>query len=271
MSLANPRRDGPKDVADLLINTIDLAYHPNLMGAAGGPGGPDAPRPSTTGLHPGGRGRHPDRVRRQHLYTLDRERREVTAPGAVTELAARARCGACHRHLRHLRRDSRRRPNPTGVKSVSALSGRVNNQHPRLPDPPGLDRLDHRPAAGRRHAVASTPPAGPTELFGARSTSSCPSRDQAGHNLGPDRRLPPNDWVQGQRTYADCPTRGGTTATTGASAPTPCAWAAPRALFRTVLALLRQCWGASALTTKSKGNRSQVYRLATIVATKEND
>jgi len=36
VSLANRiSTDHPTDIADLLVNTIDLAYHPNLMGAAG--------------------------------------------------------------------------------------------------------------------------------------------------------------------------------------------------------------------------------------------
>lgn len=36
VSLPNLFSDnGPADIADLLINTIDLAFHPNLMGAAG--------------------------------------------------------------------------------------------------------------------------------------------------------------------------------------------------------------------------------------------
>ena len=36
VSLANRiSSDGPTDIADLLINYIDLAFHPNLMGASG--------------------------------------------------------------------------------------------------------------------------------------------------------------------------------------------------------------------------------------------
>ena len=85
------------------------------------------------------------------------------------------------------------------------------------------------------------PPAGRPPCSASTVHSRCPRRDKAGPPPGPDRSLPPKAWdAKAPQTYADCPSRRWNNGVpTGASAPTPCARAAPRDLPGQVLALVQ--------------------------------
>ena len=83
----------PTTAADVLINTINLAYHPNLMAAAGETAVAVARRGLQRGrLCPGRRGRHPDRVRRRTRAgrgAEQRTRRDLRRRGDQPGFAAR--------------------------------------------------------------------------------------------------------------------------------------------------------------------------------------
>jgi hydrogenase small subunit len=163
VSLANRiSTSHPTDVADLLVNTIDLAYHPNLMGAAGDLA-VSALRDASSGpfvlVVEGG---IPTAFGGHTAMLWTEAGVEVTAQSAVMDLAPRAAAVVCVGTCSSFGGIPAAAPNPTGIKSVSSLTG-VNTFNipgcPAHPDwiigtvaqllagsPPALDSL-RRPTA----------------------------------------------------------------------------------------------------------------------------
>jgi len=140
VSLANLiGSSAPSDVADLLINTIDLAFHPNLMGAAGDEavenlntaiaGGPGSYVLAIDGGIPTAFGGHTC-----VLWTDGGQ--EVTAQEAVLSLAPNALAvlaiGTCASFGGIPSAD----PNPTGIVSVRDMAGSKTINIPGCPTHP---------------------------------------------------------------------------------------------------------------------------------------
>lgn len=209
VSLANRvSSSAPVDLADLLINTINLAYHPNLMGAAG-----DLAVQTLRTVDDGSfilavEGGIPTIYNGKTCILWSENGVDVTAMAAVNELAAKATkilsIGTCAAYGGI----PGGAPNPTAVKSVKALTGRSNiiNIPGCPPHPDWIVWTIAQLLAGRNPSLDSS--GRPTELFGATVHSKCPRRDTAwATSLSQTGLCLNNLGCKGQQTYADCPTR----------------------------------------------------------------
>jgi hydrogenase small subunit len=128
VSLANlfSNSKGTKDVADLLINTIDLAFHPNLMGAAGDMAVAELKSASTTegGFVLAVDGGIPTAFEgRTCMLWTEKNGREVTAMEAIQELAPRAAAVLSIGTCASFGGVPAGNPNPTKIQSVSQIAG----------------------------------------------------------------------------------------------------------------------------------------------------
>ncbi|MBE0585352.1 MAG: hydrogenase small subunit, partial [Desulfofustis sp.] len=208
VSLANLFSDsGPTDIVDLLFNTIDLAFHPNLMGAAG-----DL---AVQQLHDTAQGSYvlavdggvPTAFDGHACLLWTEQGQEITAMEAVTRLASGAAAilsiGTCASYGGMPAGN----PNPTGVVSVAELTGRATINIPGCPthpdwivwtvahllsgEMPTLDQYS-RPAAlygSEIHKICPRKGNGEAKTFG--------SADQCLKELG----------CKGPKTKSDCPSR----------------------------------------------------------------
>lgn len=209
VSLANRvSSSAPVDLADLLINTINLAYHPNLMGAAG-----DLAVQTLRSVDKGSfilavEGGIPTIYNGKTCILWSENGVDVTAMAAVNELAAKATkilsIGTCAAYGGI----PGGAPNPTAVKSVKALTGRSNiiNIPGCPPHPDWIVWTIAQLLAGQNPSLDSS--GRPTALFGATVHSKCPRRDTAwATSLSQTGLCLNNLGCKGQQTYADCPTR----------------------------------------------------------------
>jgi hydrogenase small subunit len=198
----------PTDVADLFINEINLAYHPNLMGAAGDLA-VEALNDAASGSYIlAVEGGIPTAFNGHACMLWTEAGKEVTASEAVQRLAPKALAilaiGTCA-SFGGIPAGS---PNPTAVKSVRAITGRPAINIPGCPTHPDwivwvvaqllagvTPRLD---SAGR-----------PWDLFGCESNivhKQCPRREDDGERADGGPCL--EDYgCKGPRTKGDCPTR----------------------------------------------------------------
>jgi len=208
VSLANlVSTSAPVDLADLLINTIDLVYHPTLMGASG-----DLAVQSLRNAEAGTfilavEGGIPTLYNGRTCTLWTENGTDVTALAAVRELAPKAAkvlsigtcasfngvCGA--------------NPNPTGIKSVSAATGVSTINIPGCPTHP--DWIVWTIAQLLAGTVPTLDSLGrPTALFGKTVHSQCSRRGKAwATSLSQTGLCMNNLGCKGQQTYADCPTR----------------------------------------------------------------
>ncbi|HKI50254.1 MAG TPA: iron hydrogenase, partial [Desulfobacteria bacterium] len=138
VSLANlfSNSDGTSNVADLLINTINLAFHPNLMGAAGDLAVTELRNATQGGFVLAVDGGVPTAYGGRTCMLWTENGREVTALEAIQELAPKAAAvlaiGTCASFGGMPGGD----PNPTGVRSVSQISGVSTINIPGCPSHP---------------------------------------------------------------------------------------------------------------------------------------
>jgi len=208
VSLANRiSSSAPVDLADLLINTVDLVYHPTLMAAAG-----DLAVQTLRNAEAGTfilavEGGIPTLYGGKTCTLFTENGADVTALAAVKELAPKAKyvlsvgtcasyggaCGAA--------------PNPTSIQSVSLASGRSTINVPGCPAHP--DWIVWTIA----QLLAGTVPTldsqrRPTALYGATVHSQCSRRSSAwATSLSQTGLCNGNLGCKGRETYADCPTR----------------------------------------------------------------
>lgn len=199
----------PQSVADILISKINLAYHPNVMAAAGDLAVSAAEQAFNTGRYilivEGG---VPAAFGGAACWAWTLDGQDVTFLEAVTGLAGRAvhvlavgTC-ACYGGM------SAAGPNPTGVTGVSQVTGRPVVNIPGCPPHPdwivwGLVQillglpvdLDQ---AGR-----------PVVLYSAKVHDHCPRREaEEAEIFGVDRSCLEELGCRGPECYASCPATG---------------------------------------------------------------
>jgi hydrogenase small subunit len=208
VSLANRiSGDAPVDLADLLINTINLAYHPNLMGAAG-----DLAVETLRTVEAGSfilavEGGIPTQYNGKTCFLWSENGNDVTALAAVKELASKASkvlsIGTCA----SFGGIPGSKPNPTTIQSVKTVTGKSTINIPGCPPHPDwvvwtIAQL----LAGKNPELDSS--GRPKQLFATRVHDTCPRRDtQWATSLGQDGQCMVNLGCKGQQTSADCPTR----------------------------------------------------------------
>jgi hydrogenase small subunit len=198
----------PKDVGDLLINSINLAYHPNLMGAAGDLAVSTLRAAATKDYVLAVEGAIPTAFNGYACVLWTEGGKEVTALQAVRDLSQNAiailSIGTCASFGGIPSAGS----NPTLAKSVSAASGKPTINIPGCPSHPDwvvgtiatllggiIPKLD----SFRR----------PKAYFGSSTIhNQCPRRESDwGLNLGVDQKCLQGFGCKGPNTWGDCPKR----------------------------------------------------------------
>lgn len=190
------------DAGDVLINSINLAYHPNLMGAAG----QTAAQAAYEAYNQGGyvlavEGGVPTAFGGRACWAWTYDGNEETFQSVVTKLAGKAAAilsiGTCAA-WGGIPASGVNIVNPTQVKGVSAVTGKTTINIAGCPPHPDwvvwtivqllLGNNISRDSDGR-----------PTALFGPTVHSQCPRRNN------PERCLAPKG-CRGPETHANCPT-----------------------------------------------------------------
>jgi len=209
VSLANRiSSSAPVDLADLLINTINLAYHPNLMGAAGDLAVQTLRTADNGSFILAVEGGIPTIYNGKTCILWSENGVDVTAMAAVNELAAKATkilsIGTCA----SFGGIPGGAPNPTTVKGVKALTGstKIINIPGCPPHPDWIVWTIAQLLAGQNPTLDSS--GRPTALYGSTVHSKCPRRSQPwATSLSQTGLCLNNLGCKGQQTYADCPSR----------------------------------------------------------------
>ncbi len=208
VSLANLFSDsGPTDIADLLINTIDLAFHPNLMGAAGDLAVQqlkDTAQGSYILVVEGG---IPTAFNGHTCLLWTENGKDVTAMEAVQMLAPNAAAvlsvGTCSSYGGIPAGD----PNPTGIVSVSQMTGIQTINIPGCPTHP--DWIVWTIA----HLLTGEVPSmddrsRPRALYDTEIHKNCPRKGQGeAKTFGIPNQCLKEIGCKGPRTKSDCPSR----------------------------------------------------------------
>lgn len=208
VSLANRiSTSHPTDIADLLINTVNLAYHPNLMGAAG-----DLAVQTLINAEAGKfilavEGAVPTLYNGRTCFVYTQNGSDVTAMQAVTDLASKAAYVLSIGTCASFGGIPAGNPNPTAAKSVKALTGRSTINIPGCPSHP--DWIVGTIASLLAGTVPTLDSYGrPTAYYSRRVHDQCPRRNASwATTFGQEGYCMNNLGCKGQQTYSDCPTR----------------------------------------------------------------
>ncbi len=208
VSLANRRSNSaPVDLADLLINTIDLVYHPNLMGAAGDTAVQQIVNAQAGKFILAVEGGIPTLYNGKTATLWTQNGADVTALSAVQKLAPKASkvlsIGTCA----SFNGISGANPNPTGIKSVSAATGVKTINIPGCPvHPDWVVWTIAQLLTGTTITLDSY--SRPTALYGKTVHSLCTRRNSDwAASLSQTGLCLNNLGCKGRDTYADCSTR----------------------------------------------------------------
>lgn len=197
----------PTDAADVLINYINLAYHPNLSPSAG-----ESVAALIQKVRDSGNfilaveGGVPTKFNGGACYAWSAQGVDVTFAEAVKDLASRASqvlsIGACSA----FGGIPAAPPNPTGVVSVASLTGRSTiNIAGCPPHPDWIVRVIVQLLQGK--AIALDSAGRPTQLFGRTVHSQCPRREREEANtFGIANECLIELGCHGPVTRANCPT-----------------------------------------------------------------
>lgn len=232
VSLANRiSSSAPVDLADLLIHTIDLVYHPTLMGAAGDLAVQTLQKAASGQFILAVEGGIPTLYNGKTCTVYSQNGVDVTALAAVQQLAPKAMkvlsIGTCASFAGIAGAS----PNPTQVKSVSAATGVKTINIPGCPPHPDwIVWTIAQLLAGVTPTLDSS--YRPTSLYGKTVHSQCSRRNAAwATSLSQTGLCMGNLGCKGRQTRADCPTRGwnngdnwcvGTVSSTGNGADSLC-------------------------------------------------
>jgi hydrogenase small subunit len=208
VSLANLfSNNGPTDIADLLLNTIDLAYHPTLMGAAGDLAVQQLKDTAQGSYILAVDGGIPTAFEGHTCLLWTDQGKEVTAMDAVKTLAPGASAilsvGTCASYGGIPAGN----PNPTGILSVSDLTGLGTINIPGCPTHP--DWIVWTIA----HLLSGEMPEldedrRPKALYGTEVHKKCPRKEQEeAKTFGIKNRCLQELGCKGEKTKADCPAR----------------------------------------------------------------
>ena len=208
VSLANLiSNSAPVDIADLLINVIDLDYHPTLMGAAG-----DLATEILNDASAGTfilvvEGAIPTIYNGSTCTIYEQDGQPVTALSAVQSLAPQAAVVLSVGTCASFGGISGAAPNPTGAQSVSAVTGVSTINIPGCPPHPDwIVWTIANLLAGTSISLDSQ--SRPTALYGSTVHSQCSRQDLEWATSLSDTGLCTNSLgCKGRQTYADCPTR----------------------------------------------------------------
>lgn len=208
VSLSNLFSDtGPTDITDLLFNTIDLVFHPTLMSAAG-----DLAVQQINDTMQGSyilavEGGIPTAFNGHSCMLWTDGGREVTAMEAVQMLAPNAAAvlsiGTCASYGGM----SASSPNPTGVRSVSEVSGVSTVNIPGCPTHPDwiVWTIAHLLAG---ETISLDDRSRPTALYANSVHRNCPRREQEeAHTFGVANSCLEELGCKGPYTRSDCPSR----------------------------------------------------------------
>jgi len=208
VSLAN-RISGsaPVDVADLLINTINLAYHPNLMGASGDLAVQTLRTAAKGSFILAVEGGIPTIYNGKTCILWSENGVDVTAMAAVKELAAKAAKIICVGTCSSYGGIPGGAPNPTAIRSVKALTGKSTINIPGCPPHPDwIVWTIAQLLAGVTPTLDSS--GRPTALFGKTVHSQCPRREKTwATSLSQTGLCLNNLGCKGPQTYGDCASR----------------------------------------------------------------
>jgi hydrogenase small subunit len=208
VSLANRiGSDGPTDVVDLLTGFIDLAYHPNLMGAAGDLAVQRLREATAGDFILAVEGGIPTAFDGNACMLWTENGHDVTAQEAVLELAPKAAAVLCIGTCASHGGIPAAAPNPTGIVSVRELTGMPTVNIPGCPTHP--DWIVWTVASLLAGEVPNLDSQGrPQALFQNYVHSSCPYRSgEEAERFGIAGRCLEELGCKGKITRSDCPSR----------------------------------------------------------------
>jgi len=208
ISLANLfSNSGPRDLSDLLFNTIDLMYHPTLMGAAGDLAVQQLKDTAQGSYILAVEGGIPTAFNGYTCMLWSDGGKDVTAMEAVQMLAPNATAvlsiGTCASYGGV----SSANPNPTGVVSVSALTGLKTVNIPGCPTHPDwiIWTIAHL-LSGQMPQLDNQNR--PSALYGTEIHKVCPRKDQGeAKTFGVPHKCLEELGCKGPKTQSDCPAR----------------------------------------------------------------
>ncbi len=224
VSLANRiSTDQPAGAAELLINTINLAYHPNLMGAAGSlavQNAIDAENSEYFVLAV--EGGVPTAFGGRCCYVWRENGQDKTAMEVVERLAPKAKAVLSIGTCASFGGISGASPNPTGIRSVQDLTGVSTINIPGCPSHP--DWIVGTIAKLLTGSAVDLDSSGrPTDYFTSNIHSTCPRNGQQwATSFGQEGLCLRDRGCKGPNTWGDCTSRkwnGGANWCVGANAP----------------------------------------------------
>jgi hydrogenase small subunit len=208
VSLANRiSSTAPVDLADLLIHTIDLVYHPVLMGAAGSLAVQTLQNAAAGKFILAVEGGIPTLYNGATCTIYSQNGVDVTALAAVQQLAPKAAAVLSIGTCASFGGMGAAAPNPTAIKSLSAATGVNTINVPGCPPHPDwIVWTIAQLLAGVTPALDSN--RRPTTLYGQTIHSQCSRRDSNwATSLASTGLCNGNLGCKGRQTHADCPTR----------------------------------------------------------------
>lgn len=197
---------GIKDSRDILVNAVNLAYHPNLSAAAGN----QAVAVIEETYNKGGyilvvEGGVPTAFNGCTCWPWSLNGQDVTFKQAILDLSSRAAAIVCVGTCAAWGGIAAAPPNPTGVRGVKTITGKTTVNIAGCPPHPDwvvwalVQLLFGKPIALDSYGR-------PSALYGPTVHSTCPRRqaDEA-HNLGEDGRCLKELGCRGPSTAAGCP------------------------------------------------------------------
>ena len=208
ISLANLfSTQGPTDVADLLINTIDLAFHPNLMGAAGDLAVAQLKNAAEGPFILAVDGGIPTAFGGRTCMLWTEGGREITALEAVKELAPKAAVVLSIGTCASFGGVPAAAPNPTVIQSIGQITEVSTINIPGCPPHPDwIVGTIAQLLAGTTPRLDSD--GRPKAYFGRKIHDRCPRKEEdEAKTFGVDGRCLKELGCKGPKTKADCYSR----------------------------------------------------------------